>query len=160
MRTPFLLLLVLSSPLACSGSGATATFDAAVEDVGPVDSTLADGDAATTDSTGTDTKVADAATDTTASDSTASDTGAPTDTAKTDVGFDAAGTFECGTERCGATFQFCQIDTAPGTGRHCVPLPAACFAFPACACVTTKTCGSEAKGTCTDVSGAITVQCK
>jgi hypothetical protein len=43
---------------------------------------------------------------------------------------------------------------------HCVALPAACFAFPACPCVTAKTCGSEAMGTCTDVSGAITVQCK
>ena len=153
-RAPLLLSTTLL--LACSSSGATATVDATIEDTSADDTNVADSVVEGGSDAGLDTTVADTAKD----DTTPVDGGPPPDTFRPDLGLDAAGTFECGTERCGATFQFCQIDTAPGTGRHCVALPVSCFAFPSCPCVTTKTCGSEAKGTCTDVSGAITVQCK
>jgi hypothetical protein len=151
---PFLLPLVLA---ACSSSGATAAFDASGDDVSSLDSAVVDSsagdvaDGTPVDSTRVDTAVIDTAT---------VDTGPEPDTARPDLGLDAVGTFACGAERCGATFQFCQIDAAPGTGRHCVALPAACFAFPSCPCVTTKICGAEPKGTCTDDGGAITLQCK
>jgi hypothetical protein len=155
-----ILVTLLACPacfaLSCSDSGATATFDATVDDTASIDSAAEDAGPDATDGAA-DTTRADTARDDTAA---AADTGPPADTFRPDLGLDAAGTFECGAERCGATFQFCQIDTAPGTGRHCVALPVSCFAFPSCPCVTTKTCGAETKGTCTDVSGAITVQCK
>ena len=153
------LLACLACPacflLSCSDSGATATVDAAIDDSASIDSAAADAGPDATDGAA-DTTLVDTARD----DTAAVDSGPPPDTFRPDLGLDSAGTFECGAERCGATFQFCQIDTAPGTGRHCVALPVSCFAFPSCPCVTTKTCGAETKGTCTDVSGAITVQCK
>lgn len=148
--------------LACSSSGVTVAVDARVDDTALPDVADAATDASATDTADTlapDTDDATSDTPDTPGDVAPTDT-TPPDTAPFDAGPpDTAGTFACGTERCGSTFQVCQVDTAPGTGRHCVAIPSACFAFPACPCVVTKLCGGALKGTCTDDAGAITFQC-
>lgn len=156
---PLAYFAFTSFALACSSSGVTVAVDGAVDDTGfdAGHTDGSDGSDVEEDSGTFDTAVADTRTD--APDTTVVDSG-PADTTPFDAGPpDTAGTFVCGTERCGSTFQFCQIDTAPGTGRHCVALPSACFAFPACPCVVTVACSGALKGTCTDVAGAITLQC-
>ena len=93
---------------------------------------------------------------------------------------DSSGTFACGAERCGPSFQFCHRATSPGTcpaprdggpcpagcpgcgplPLTCDPMPADCFAFPSCECITSKTCGSARGGDCTEVDGGYTVGCR